>query len=135
MADSEELAYAAGLFDGEGSISLVRQKNNRSHSPQVAVASTDLEVLHWLQDRYGGSIVTKQPRKSSHSVSYDWRLTDRRALAFLELIRPYLVIERKIRRVDLLLNDYLACTPRNGRYSKETAERKQALVETFFSLP
>lgn len=71
----------------------------------------------------------------NHSVSYDWRLTDRRALSFLEFIRPYLVIERKIRRIDLLLNDYLACTPRNGRYTKEMAERKQALIETFFSLP
>jgi hypothetical protein len=133
--DDAELAYAAGLFDGEGSISLVRQKNNRSHSPQVSVASNDCEVLGWLQERFGGSIVTKQPRKPTHSVSYDWRLTDRRALAFLTLIRPYLVIERKIRRVDLLLNNYIACTPRNGRYTEEMAEQKQALIETFFSLP
>lgn len=135
MVDVEELAYAAGLFDGESSISLVRQRNKRSHSPQVAVASVDYEVVRWFQKRFGGSIVTKQPRKSNHSVSYDWRLTDRRALNFLKLIRPYLVIERKIRRIDLLLNDYIACTPRNGRYTKEMAERKQALIETFFSLP
>ena len=133
--DDAELAYAAGLFDGEGSISLVRQHNNRSHSPQVSVASNDFEVLVWFQKRFGGSIVTKQPRKPTHSVSYDWRLTDRRALAFLQLIRPYLVIERKIRRIDLLLNNYIACTPRNGRYTKEMAERKQTLLETFFSLP
>ena len=135
MVDTEELAYAAGLFDGEGSISLVRQNNNRSHSPQVAVASADYEVVLWFQKRFGGSIVTKQPRKPNHSVSYDWRLTDRRALSFLKLIRPFLVIERKIRRIDLLLNDYIACTPRNGRYTEEMAERKQALVEAFFSLP
>lgn len=134
MVDTD-LAYAAGLFDGEGSISLVRQNSNRSHSPQVAVASNDCEVLLWLQKRFGGSIVTKQPRKSTHSVSYDWRLTDRRALTFLKLIRPYLVIERKIRRIDLLLSDYIACTPRNGRYTKEMAEQKQSLIETFFSLP
>lgn len=135
MVDIEELAYAAGLFDGEGSISLVRHRDNRTHSPQVSIASTDHEVVYWFQKRFGGSIVTKQPRMSNHSVSYDWRLTDRRALAFLELLRPYLVIERKIRRIDLLLNDYVACTPRNGRYTDEMAERKQALIETFFSLP
>ena len=133
--DTGENAYAAGLFDGEGSISLVCNRSNRSHSPQVAVASNDREVLTWLQNRWGGSIVTKQPRKATHSVSFDWRLTDRRALTFLQSIRPFLVIERKIRRIDLLLNDYLACTPRNGRYTKEMAERKQILVETFFSLP
>lgn len=135
MVDVEELAYAAGLFDGEGSISLIRHHDNRTHSPQVSVASTDYEVVSWFRERFGGSIVTKQPRQSNHSVSYDWRLTDRRALVFLDLIRPYLVIERKIRRIDLLLNDYVACTPRNGRYTKEMVERKQALLEAFFSLP
>jgi len=135
MVDVNELAYAAGLFDGEGSISLVRQHGNRWQSPQVAVASTDYEVLEWFRIRFGGGIVTKQPRMSNHSVSYDWRLTDRRALEFLKLIRPYLVIERKIRRIDLLLNDYLECTPRNGRYTEEMAKRKQTLIETFFSLP
>ena len=133
--DESEIAYTAGFFDGEGSISLVRQRVDRFHSPQVSVASTDQEALRWLQKRWGGNIVTKQPRKPAHSVSYDWRLTDRRALTFLRLIRPFLVIERKIRRIDLLLNDYVACTPRNGRYTKEMSERKQALVETFFSLP
>jgi hypothetical protein len=133
--DDIEIAYAAGLFDGEGSISLVSQRSNRSHSPQVAVASNDHEVLLWLRKRWGGSIVTKQPRKATHSISYDWRLTDRRALTFLRSIRPFLVIERKMRRIDLLLNEYVACTPRNGRYTKEMAEQKQALVETFFSLP
>ena len=135
MVDAKKLAYAAGLFDGEGSVSLVRHKNNRTHSPQVAVASVDYEVVRWCQECFGGSIVTKQPRKLNHSVSYDWRLTDRRALTFLRLIRPYLVIKRKIRRVDLLLNDYIACTPRNGRYTKEMIEQTQALIETFFSLP
>lgn len=135
MVDIKELAYAAGLFDGEGSISLIRHRENRTHSPQVSIASTDYEVVHWFQERFGGSVVTKQPRMSNHSVSYDWRLTDRRALAFLEIIRPYLVIERKIRRIDLLLNDYVACTPRNGRYTDEMLERKQALLETFYSLP
>ena len=135
MVDTKELAYAAGLFDGEGSISLVRQKKSRTHSPQVSVTSTDYEVVRWFQDRFGGSIVTKQPQKPNHSISYDWRLADRRALEFLRTIRPYLVIERKIRRIDLLLTDYVECTPRNGRYTEETAKRKQALIETFFSLP
>lgn len=135
MVSDKELSYIAGLFDGEGSITLVRHRSNRTHSPQVSIASTDYEVVLWCQKRFGGSIVTKQPRKSNHSVSYDWRLTDRQSLEFLKLIRPYLIIERKIRRIDLLLDDYIACTPRNGRYTKEMAERKQALIETFFSLP
>jgi hypothetical protein len=33
MVDIEELAYAAGLFDGEGSISLVHHHDNRTQYP------------------------------------------------------------------------------------------------------
>lgn len=133
--DERDFVYAAGLFDGEGSISLVKHRVSRWHSPQVSVASTDYEICEWFQTRFGGSIVTKQPRMPNHSLSWDWRLTDRRALNFLQKIRPYLVIERKIRRIDLLLNDYIRCTPRNGRYTIELAEQKEALIEAFFSLP
>ena len=135
MLSDVEAAYIAGLFDGEGSISLVRTRKNRWPSPQVAIASNDREVLEWLRTRMGGSISTKAPRQPTHSISYDWRLTDRRALDFLQAIRRYLLIQRKIRRIDLLLKEYLACTPRNRRYTPELAEQKQALVARFFSLP
>ena len=50
------LAYTAGLFDGEGSITLTRTKRTRFRSPQVSVASCDREVLEWLRITFGGSI-------------------------------------------------------------------------------
>ena len=50
-------------------------------------------------------------------------------------MRPFLVIRRKIDRCDLLLAEYMACTPRNGRYSSEMAARKRELIERFASLP
>jgi hypothetical protein len=45
------------------------------------------------------------------------------------------VIERKIRRCDLLLMAYLDCTPRNGRYSAEMTLQKQVFLDQFTSLP
>jgi hypothetical protein len=135
MISDTEAAYAAGILDGEGSISLTRTRQGRWPSPQVSVASNDRELLHWLRSRFGGSISTKAPRLRTHSTSYDWKLTDRRALGFLRIVRPYLRIDRKIRRADVLLSDYLACTPRNGRYTPAAAAQKRALVEQFFSLP
>jgi hypothetical protein len=128
-------AYAAGLFDGEGSITLTRNHPRRWPSPQVAVASSDREVLEWLRRRFGGSIVAKRPSRPTHSVSFDGKLADRNALRFLQIIHSYPVIRRKMVRVNLLLADDVACTPRNGRYTPERRERKQALIEKFFSLP
>ncbi len=135
MISISEAAYCAGIIDGEGSISLTRNRKNRWPSPQVSVASTDKELVQWLRNRFGGSIVTKKPRKINHSQSYDWKLTDRRALQFLQIVRPYLVIFRKIERADLLIEAYVNCTPRNGRYSEEMAAQKRLLIECFSSLP
>src|SRR3990172_4473851 len=100
-----EAAYAAGIVDGEGSIQFTRNRKSRWPSPTIYVGWTD------------------------------WKLTDRRALQFLEIVRPFLVIRRKIDRCDLLLAEYMACTPRNGRYSSEIAARKRELIERFASLP
>ncbi|MDW8326639.1 MAG: hypothetical protein RMK99_08740 [Anaerolineales bacterium] len=134
MSDTDA-AYAAGLFDGEGSIALTRVRAKRWPSPQVSVASGEREVWEWLRTRSGGVITAKKPRHPTHSISYDWKLTDRRALAFLQVVRPFVVIQRKQVRADLLLTAYLACTPRNGRYTPELLERKRALIRQFRSLP
>jgi len=130
-----DLAYAAGILDGEGSICLTKNRARRWPSPQVAVASNDRELLEWLRAQFGGSISIKQPRRSTHQISYDWKLTDQNALRFLQLVRPYLRIERKIARANLLLEGYLSVTPRNGRYTADMAKQKQALIEQFNSLP
>jgi hypothetical protein len=130
-----EAAYAAGILDGEGSVYLSRNRRSRWPSPMVSVASTDHELLEWLRSRAGGSIVQKKTYQPQHARSYDWKLTDRRALMFLEIVRPFLVIKRKITRCDLLLDEYLACTPRNGRYTLEIEARKRELIERFSSLP
>jgi len=130
-----EAAYAAGILDGEGSIQFTRNRKQRLPSPIVSISSTDYELVKWFRTRLGGSIVRKRTYQPHHSPSFDWKLTDRRALEFLKIVRPHLVIQRKILRCDLLLSEYLACTPRNGRYTVDMLTRKQKLIERFSSLP
>ena len=61
--------------------------------------------------------------------------TIRKALEFLARIRPFMVIQRKIKRADLLLVAYLNSTPHNGRYTSEQVEQKNKLIDEFGSLP
>jgi hypothetical protein len=135
MVSDIELAYAAGMFDGEGSLALTRNTSARWPSPQVSVSTTDCEVTSWLKQRFGGVVAHKRTYAPKHRPAFDWKLTDRKALTFLAQVRPFLVIERKIQRCDLLLREYVVCTPRNGRYSPEMAGKKRALMERFASLP
>ncbi len=130
-----EAAYAAGILDGEGSIQFARQRKSRWPSPMVSVSSTDRELLEWFRSRLGGSMIQKRIYSPNHKVSYDWKLADRRAIEFLRIVRPFLVIRRKIARCDLLVTEYLMCTPRNGRYAPDIANKKRELIERFSSLP
>lgn len=50
MVDIKELAYTAGLFDGEGSISWVRHHDNHIFSSSIHSIS-DYEVVNWFQER------------------------------------------------------------------------------------
>jgi len=135
LVTETELAYAAGIVDGEGSVCLIRSRPGRFPSPQVSVCSTDRELVDWFKERFGGTIVCKKRRFAHHSDAYDWKLIDRNALRFLSMVRPYLTLNRKFARVALLLDTYLDATPRNGRYDEETMKRKQELIDKFASLP
>jgi hypothetical protein len=52
--DREELAWAAGFFDGEGSIGCYRKDERRPASPMLQVSQVDRFVLDRFQAALGG---------------------------------------------------------------------------------
>lgn len=126
-------AYFAGILDGEGSIMLSSQGKGRK-APCVSVTSTDYELIEYLDNLYHGSICKNKKYKETYSQSWEWKIRNRVALQALKDAYPYLKIKRKQKRAKLLLDDYLACTPRNGRYTPEAIEAKNALIQKFATL-
>jgi hypothetical protein len=133
---SEEKAYIAGIIDGEGSIMLIRFHKNQFPSPCVSISSTTLELLEWIKNKTNvGNIISKKnydPNK--HKNSYTYIVKYRNAIKFIEYIEPYLVIESKRKRAQLILNEYESVTPRNGRYSDEALKLKEEFYERFISI-
>lgn len=128
-------AYIAGIVDGEGSIMLTQIHKNQQHAPVVSVSSTDRELLDWLKDiTTKGSISLKPAKKENHKDSWDWKISYNAALELLELILPYLKIERKIYRALLLVNEYKDLTPRNGKYTPDMVASKQEFLRRFHNL-
>ena len=127
------LAYIAGLFDGEGTVTLSRlHKNDRFRAPVVSVSSTSLSLLEYLKKHYGGYISTHKTYQSHHKPSFSWKLQRNSALAFLTSIKPYVQEEEKQRRIDLILEKYKKCTPRNGYYTDDLLRAKQEFEAAFF---
>ena len=65
-----DLAYAAGVFDARGCITLVKQKNNEFRHLKVKLTVTERRwaVLEYLHAKFGGGIYNasgSNSRKSS----------------------------------------------------------------------
>lgn len=132
----EQKAYLASIIDGEGSISLVRINKNKHPAPMISIASTDRELLEWIlkTTHTGRIIVKKNYNPSVHKESYALNITYLRAIEILRAITPYLVIKRKRKRTQYILDNYPSVTQRNGRYSPEQLITKENFYRTFMSL-
>lgn len=127
-------AYAAGLMDGEGSVTLPRYNKSEFRYPLVSVSSTTKELVDFLKQQFGGCISSKkEDRDSRHKKAYQWAVARNEALRFLAKVLPHMKEPEKIRRGQLILDEYLAVTPRNGRYTHEMRKAKLDFQERFFS--
>lgn len=127
------LAYTAGILDGEGTITLTKQHAvDRFRKPIVSVSSTTLSLLEFLKENYNGSISKHKVYQDHHKQSWSWKLSYDSAILFLVDVVPYMKEPEKIKRAQLIVNEYKQLTPRNGKYSKEQLSKKLNFEERFF---
>ena len=99
-----DLAYAAGLFDGEGSISICCRKQSkrsisRTYGIKTVISMVDADSVLWMAATFGGPCDTtsrSQKYLLEHPgvrIIYRWSLNCRKAADFLELILPYLKLK------------------------------------------
>ncbi len=131
--ESTDIAYIAGIVDGEGTITLSKiNKDDTWRTPVVSVSSTTYEILSYLQSLLGGSISKHKVYQDHHKQSWSWKVTARQALAVTQLVSGYLLEPDKRRRAILLNDKYLSVTPRNGKYSESLADTKREFESEFF---
>lgn len=131
-----EAAYIAGIVDGEGSILLTRIHRNEFRRPCITIASTDIELLEFVQSIIGGVIVRKKNYKPTiHKNSFALNLKSKRDVLYtLKCIYPYLRVYVKKRRALYILENYDSVTRRNGKYKNEEKLEKMKFEEIFFNL-
>lgn len=84
------LAYAAGFFDGEGCISLLKRERTYKQKTityflRVSIGQKDGATLDWMKIAFGGNVFFVK-----RDGSFMWVLTDVAAYLFLKEITPYL---------------------------------------------
>lgn len=110
---TNDIIYTAGLFDGEGSISLLSEYG-RSLTLMVALGNTDRPIIDWLRATFGGNDHTEKADGLSRKPFWRWYIRGDAAFSFLELIRPHLKIKRE--------NAWLACEGWANRYATKGRE-------------
>ena len=129
-----EAAHVAGIIDGEGTITLTRTHRGEGRRPVVSISSTELPLLQYIQSVVGaGRITCRVTARDHHSPSYAYVISSRQALALLARISRYLRTY-KLQRCRLLLDEYVALTPRNGRYTSAQRAAKELFEARFFAV-
>lgn len=84
-----EVAYFAGLFDGEGSIGIYGSKYKAS------VANTDPRPLFRLKELFGGNVRRADARVTCPSVVWAWEVSGDKAQRFVTVLYPDLIIKKE----------------------------------------
>jgi len=101
MWTSEQLAYMAGIIDGEGSIGIEKQKANgkqRKHDYyclRLRVYNTNFELITWLLNNFGGNYF-KNTKYKGRKQCYSWTLFGDNLLQVITACEPYFIVKKNL---------------------------------------
>ena len=122
MKSEADLAYIAGLFDGEGSIYYARRPEKKkkhngdgyrtsiSQRISMEITMTDRSVLQWVHEVLGCGTLVKKPRKglrkdgTKYLMQWKWRCTFRDAYYVCMLLFPY--AHTKLPKIQQIIDHY-----------------------------
>ena len=99
----QKLVFLAGVFEGEGTITMIPQKNSKKLSLSCRVKMTDRDIIQRFVDYVGhGNIYSEKKSESKLKLTYCWKISGPRAINFLHKIAPYLGVRRYNRVIQCL---------------------------------
>ena len=112
MLREADLAYIAGLFDGEGSIQYKQYMRKRTHNSKayptwairMEIAMTDKSVLLWVCEALGTGTVHSRKVRPGRKKQWRWRCSHRQAFYVARLLWPYIHI--KIEGIQKIIEHY-----------------------------
>ena len=92
-----DLAYLAGILDGEGSICITRTKpkglyKHSRYTLAINITNTNEWLIRWIDFNFKGTI--NRTRLPSRRDCWRWQVHSSKAVEFLRLLLPYLKIKK-----------------------------------------
>ena len=120
--EQENIAYIAGLFDGEGSLHINRKpEKKKKHKGKgyrmtnamrisMEIAMTDEDIIRWVHDVLKvGSVIRRNVKGLNkagkpYKTQWRWRCTFRDTLSVCTLIGPYAKVKKD--KLQKVINHY-----------------------------
>lgn len=118
MLTTTDIAWIAGLFEGEGCIHIPSQR----HGVSVRLKMADRDVVEALHALFPcPKIRVVKPHQPHHKYQYEWCLTNgERIVRFLEIVLPFLKERRSKKAHELIA--YIANRPGKGTFNANKIE-------------
>ena len=127
-----DMAWVAGIFDGEGCIAIYLLKSQSGqHFMRASVQMSHRPTLERIASIVGGAVYASKLKKSSpayYKTMYGWQLDGRDAGQFLEKIRPY--VTTKAHEIDIALEalenwGFMSPSEKHKGLSQEVIETRE----------
>lgn len=124
-----DLAYYAGILDGEGSIQLFPNRC-KTFWLGISVVNTDEWIVQSLKFAFGGQIGFDS-RGHNQKPIFRWRITSKGALSFLEQVYPYLKLKKPHADIAIAFQKHKSRigSQNNPEYKLWEEERKIAITK------
>lgn len=130
--DSHWVAWAAGIVDGEGAVTLSYNRSS-AHKPSgqitlgVRVQMSDEAAVRRLALIFGGSVRRYAPPKTAWRLQFIWGVYSQRAYDTLKAMRPWLVTKGAL--ADLGFEFWETCAKPVGWNTQRPSGRAARLTE------
>lgn len=123
-ASQEWCAWAAGIIDGEGWISVFENRTG-NYRLEVGVNNTDPRMCRKLLEMFGGNkLVLFKTTNPKHRPFWKWQLLGRNCKPFLQAVLPYLVCKKDQAEIALcFIETVLERKNAGGKYPGGDARR------------
>ena len=143
MTDTQ-IAYVAGIFDGEGCI-FIHEKNPRKRGKstnfelEIYVVNTNMPMLQFVQRVCGGNISKNGLRIHLRDgrlgrQSWRWAAQSRKAADLLRQLLPYLIVKYDQAVLALQFAETKVNRQGRGRLKVEDLELRRSLAEQIKAL-
>lgn len=89
-----ELAWAAGLFEGEGSVRISKPALRNWGAVTASVVNTDKQIIDWFQTRWPGYCKPATGLRRDQKPAWVWVIAATKAIRFLREIEPFIVRDK-----------------------------------------